>query len=30
VRVAALFWFYTILQGVIVYAVIYLSPDVTG
>ena len=30
VRVAALFSFYTILQGVIVYAVFYLSPDVTG
>ncbi|HEX6313491.1 MAG TPA: cbb3-type cytochrome c oxidase subunit I [Gemmatimonadaceae bacterium] len=30
VRVAALFSFYAILQGVIVYAVIYLSPDVTG
>jgi cytochrome c oxidase subunit I+III len=30
VRVAALLAFYTILQGVIVYAVIYLSPDLMG
>jgi cytochrome c oxidase subunit I+III len=30
VRVAALLAFYTVLQGVIVYAVIYLSPDATG
>jgi cytochrome c oxidase subunit I+III len=30
VRVAALLTFYALLQGVIVYAVIYLSPDVTG
>ena len=30
VRVAALLTFYTVLQGVIVYAVIYLSPDATG
>jgi hypothetical protein len=30
VRLAALFAFYAVLQGVIVYAVIFLSPDVTG
>jgi cytochrome c oxidase subunit I+III len=30
VRIAALFAFYTVLLGVIVYAVIFLSPDVTG
>jgi cytochrome c oxidase subunit I+III len=30
VRVAALLSFYAILQGVMVFAVIYLSPDVTG
>ena len=30
VRVAALFAFYTVLQGAIVYPAIYLSPDVTG
>jgi cytochrome c oxidase subunit I+III len=30
VRVAALFAFYTVLQGAIVYAVIYLSADATG
>jgi heme/copper-type cytochrome/quinol oxidase subunit 3 len=29
-RVAALLAFYTVLQGVIVYTVIFLSPDATG
>jgi cytochrome c oxidase subunit I+III len=30
VRIAALLSFYAILQGVIVFAVVYLSPDLTG